>query len=189
MYLAKPEKFKTLYLDPGEAAGWCLGNGPKLLAAGTEKMWYLADAIWASLSSGGSDGPLGSGSEALSFSRKGVGQKQLALPIGRVVAEDFRIYPEKAKSLSWDPVRTARLIGAVTMMCRIFDLDFHLQPAAIKRTAELGGAEAFFYRPLHDNRHQNDAIRHFVYFMHFGPDGHPDVVNRVSKDEQDARSE
>lgn len=187
MYLSKPEKFRTLILDPGESAGWCLANGPKLLAAGTESMWLLADSIWQALESGGQKGPLGSGAEALAYSRKGVGKKQLELPIGRVIAEDFRIYPEKAKSLSWDPVRTARLIGAVTMMCRIMDIDFYLQPAAIKHTAELGGAEAFFYRPLHDNRHQNDAIRHWVYFMHFGPDGHPAVANRVSKDEEDAR--
>lgn len=177
MFLKKPERFKTLYLDPGEDAGWCLGNGPKLLAAGTEKMWPLADYIWMALSSGGADGPLGCGAEALSHSRKGVGRKQLEPSIGRVVCEDFRLYPWKLKSMGWDPVRTARLIGAATMMCRIFDIPFFLQPAAIKPEALNLGAEEYYDHPLHENRHANDAKQHFVYFRAFGPDGSPLTTN------------
>ncbi len=189
MYLKKPEKFKSLYLDPGEDAGWCLANGPRLLAAGTEKMWPLADYIWQALVSGGSEGPLGSGETALGWTRHGVGEKAIDLPIGRIVCEDFRIYPEKAKALSWDPVRTARLIGAVTMLSRIFHLQFHLQPAAIKPEAEALGAEEYYYRPLHENRHQNDAIQHFVYFRAFGPNGSPRTEARVQKgaDDPEAR--
>ncbi len=189
-YLSKPEEFKTLYLDPGEDTGWCLANGPRLLSAGTEKMWFTADDLYLALSGpvGQEGGPLGCDTLAETFARKGVTGDDLALPIGRVVCEDFRIYPDKAKSLSWDPVRTARLIGAVTMLCRIFQVAFYLQPAAIKKTAEIGGAEELFYRPLDENRHQNDAIRHFVYFVNFGPTGHPEVVNRVSRDEASTKA-
>lgn len=184
LYLSKPEKVKTLYVDPGEDTGWCIGNGPKLLAAGTEKMWPFADYVWAALSSGGSEGPLGGGSEALAFSRQGIGPKALEPPIGRIVCEDFRIYPNKAKALSWDPVRTARLIGALTMMARVFDLPFFLQPAAIKPEALALGAEEYYYHPLHENRHQNDAIQHFVYFRAFGPNGNPRTANRTSESKQ-----
>ena len=183
-YLSKPEKVKTLYVDPGEDTGWCLANGPKLLAAGTEKLWPFADQVWQSLASGGAEGPLGGGSEALAFARKGIGPKQIEPPIGRIVCEDFRIYPNKAKALSWDPVRTARLIGALTMMTRVFDVPFFLQPAAIKPEALALGAEEYYYSPHHENRHQNDAIQHFVCFRAFGPNGSPRTANRTSAAEQ-----
>lgn len=174
-YLTKPEKFKTLYADPGEDAGWALANGPKLLARGTEKMWPWADYVWMALRSGGADGPLGCGAEALGHARKGIGPKQLEPAIGRIVCEDFVIYPWEAKSLSWDPVRTARLIGALTMFARIFDIPFFLQPALIKDDAQLLGAEEYYDYPLTPNRHQNDAIQHFVYFREFGEEGSPRV--------------
>jgi hypothetical protein len=181
MFLTKPEKFKSLYLDPGEDAGWAIANGPKLLSAGTTKMWPLADEVWYALSSGGASGILGCDDEALSYSRRGVGQKQLEPPIGRIVCEDFRIYPWKAKSLTWDPVRTARLIGAITLMSRVFDLPLVLQPAAIKEEAVLLGAEEYYYSPYHENRHQNDAIQHFVYFRAFGENGSPTTNERVAQ--------
>ena len=183
MYLTKPEKFKTLYVDPGENTGWCLANGPKLLAGGQERLWPFADDVHRALASGGSEGPLGCQAEAEFFSRKGIGPKQLEPPIGRIVIEDFRIYPWKVNELKWDPVRTARLIGAITLLARIYDLEFHIQPAAIKERAEAGGAEEYFYRPIHENRHVNDAIRHFTYFSQLGPAGDPRVAERVSEAE------
>jgi hypothetical protein len=181
MYLRKPEKFKTLYVDPGETVGWCLGNGPKLLAAGQEDLWPFADAVWASLRTGGSEGFLGADSAAVSYTRKGVGVKAISLPIGRIVCEDFRLYPSHLDSLAWDPVRTARLIGALHMQCRQMDIPFVLQPASIKDQAKLGGAEELFYRPLHENRHMNDSIMHWVYFTTFGPDGDTTTPNNVGE--------
>lgn len=188
-FLRKPEKFKTLYLDPGEDAGWCIANGPKLLAAGTEKMWILADYIWMALSTGGADGPLGCGPKALAHSRKGVGQAALEPPIGRIVCEDFRLYPWKINEMKWDPVRTARLIGGVTMMSRVYDLPFFLQPAKIKKQAVLLGTEEYYYHPLNENRHQNDAIQHWVYFRAFGPDGDSSSPNEEDDPEDKARYE
>ncbi len=179
MYLSKPERFKTLYCDPGEDAGWALANGPKLLARGTEKMWPWADYVWMALRSGGADGPLGCGAEALAYTRMGIGPKQIEPAIGRIVCEDFRIYPWAAKELAWDQVRTARLIGALTMFSRIFDIPFFLQPAAIKDEAQLLGASEYYDYPEHPNRHQNDAIQHFVYFREFGPEGSPRTHAKV----------
>ena len=158
MATAAAEKFRTLYVDPGEDTGWCVGRGTKLLAAGTTKMWEFADDVWAALSGVGSiingDG----------YARKGVTAEENSGDIGRIVCEDFRIYPWAAKDLAWNSVRTARLIGALTFMARLHNIPFVLQPAAIKEAAVAAGAEELFTRPLHENRHQNDATMHFVYF-------------------------
>lgn len=188
MFLTEPEDFKTLAVDPGEDTGWSLSCGPILLAAGTEKMWTFADDVWTALCK--HDGPLGSlGPQSDPYlTNEAAAEKHMQKPIGRIICEDFRIYPDKAKQLSWNPVRTARLIGALTFMARVHGVDFHLQPAAIKSRAEDGGAEEFFFRPLHENRHQNDAIRHFWYFAQLGPEGDPRVSNRVTEAEQNAKA-
>jgi hypothetical protein len=118
------EDFLTLYCDPGEDFGWCVGRTLDLLAAGTEKMWPFADAIWDKIRN-----PLGAilkdpvyvDTNPLSsdtHTRDGVDVETMRLPIGRIVCEDFRIYPPGVGS------------GP----------------------------------PLHENRHQNDAIQHFVFF-------------------------
>jgi hypothetical protein len=87
--------------------------------------------------------------------------------IERLVVEDFRIYPWEAKkgSLNWDQVRTARLIGALTIIAKMSGMEFILQGAKIKERAEAAGAEVLFMSPLNENRHANDAIRHGVYYL------------------------
>lgn len=186
MFLSEPEDFKTLAVDPGEDTGWCIGLGPTLLAAGTTKLWPFADDVWSALTS--QSGPLGSySSESHPYIINENDQRLMNVPIGRIICEDFRIYPNKAKDLSWNPVRTARLIGALTFMAREKGIEFHLQPAAIKKRAEDGGAAEFFFRPLDENRHQNDAIRHWWYFVQLGPEGDARVANRVTEAEQSAR--
>lgn len=166
------EDFLTLYCDPGEDFGWCVGKGTTLLAAGTEKMWPFADLIWEKLQRPGygvvlNDGtlepnPLGSDSHI----RSGINPDDMKLPIGRIVCEDFRIYPWEAQAgnLNWDQVRTARVIGAITFMCRLHDIKLVFQGANIKAAAQAAGAEELYYRPLRENRHQNDAIQHFVFY-------------------------
>lgn len=156
------EQFRALYCDPGEDFGWCMGLGTKLLAAGTDKMWPMADDIWDALNN-----PQNTANALNSdaYIRAGVDPEDMTLPIGRVVCEDFRIYPWKAKELSWDPVRTARVIGAITFMCRTLTIPLIFQGANIKAAAVAAGAEELFYRPLRENRHQNDAIMHHSYYV------------------------
>jgi hypothetical protein len=154
------EDFRTLYCDPGEDFGWCVGKGMKLLAGGIEKMWPTADEIWASLQGDGS--PMLDGDTP--HLRNGVSPEDNSGPIKRVVCEDFRIYPWAAKELSWNPVRTARVIGAITFMCRVHNIELVFQPAAIKQAAQNAGAEELYYHPLYPNRHVNDAIQHFVFY-------------------------
>jgi hypothetical protein len=167
------EDFLTLYCDPGEDFGWCVGRTLDLLAAGTEKMWPFADAIWDKIRN-----PLGAvlkdpvyvDTNPLSsdtHTRDGVDVETMRLPIGRIVCEDFRIYPPGVGSgppEPFDKVRTARVIGAITFMCRLHHIPLVFQGANIKPAAVAAGAEELYYRPLHENRHQNDAIQHFVFF-------------------------
>lgn len=155
------EDFLTLYNDPGEDYGWCVGCGTLLLSAGTTKMWSMADDVWHALEHGIGETVLLDDAHV----RNGIDrEKYAALPIKRFVCEDFRIYPWAAKQLAWDRVRTARVIGALTFMARLKGIPLILQPAAIKKAAQAAGAEELYYRPLHENRHQNDAIQHFVFF-------------------------
>ena len=159
----EPETFRTLYADPGEDFGWAVGRDTKLLAAGTTKMWEMADDVWAALNNPDDPSiPLNSPLHA----RNGVADDELLGPIGRIVCENWRIYPWEAHkgSLDWDECRTARVIGALTFMARLKGIPFITQGADIKEGAKAAGAEELYYRPLRENRHQNDAIQHFVFF-------------------------
>lgn len=153
-----PETFRTFYADPGEDFGWCLGRDCKLLAGGTHKMWDVPDALWDTLNGGTSflDGD--------QYARDGVTAEENTGPIGRIVCEDFRIYPWKVNELKYDRVRTARVIGALTFIARQKQIPLILQGANIKKAAVAAGAEELYWRPLHENRHANDACQHFVFF-------------------------
>lgn len=124
-------------------------------------MWTVADEAWAALNHPDDSSLILNDHDN---ARKGVATDECVGPIGRIVCEDFRIYPWAMKSLAWDRVRTARVIGALTFMARVMEIPFVLQPAAIKKAAVAAGAEELYYRPLRENRHQNDAIQHYVFF-------------------------
>lgn len=171
--MAVNEDFLTLYMDPGEDFGWCVGHGLKLVAAGTHKMWLFADIVWEKLDAPGGldlvfdDGtgqpepnPLSSDTHI----REGVDPEVMKRPIGRFVCEDWRLYPWALSDLKFDQCRTARVIGAMTFMARVHNLPMTLQGANIKSAAQAAGAEELYYKPQRENRHQNDAIQHFVFF-------------------------
>lgn len=155
------EDFLTFYADPGEDFGWCIGRGTRVLSRGITKMWTTADILWEALQGTPSD------TEFLhdAYVRNGIDPSEyLDLKIGRIVCEDFRLYPWALKQLAWDRVRTARVIGAMTFMARQHGVPFILQPAAIKKAAIAAGAEELFDRPLYENRHSNDALMHFCFY-------------------------
>lgn len=160
------EPFRTLFCDPGEDFGWCLGRGTTLLAAGTEKMHPFSLEIWDALFEPDISylcQPDVAGllrDEVFDFE-----MEQSENRIGRIVCEDFKIYPWAARQLSWNPVRTARVIGKIELMCEKADVELVMQPAAIKKAAQAAGAEELFYFPLHENRHQNDAILHYTWYI------------------------
>lgn len=155
------EDFRTLYLDPGDNTGWCIGKGTLLLGAGTELMWPCWQDAWDALNE--DVGIFGSGDDG-DWLRDGITPEDNTGPIGRIVLEDFRLYEWKATALAFDPLRTPKIIGAYRAIARIKDVSFVAQPAKIKERAVLGGAEELYYHPLKENRHQNDAIQHFFYY-------------------------
>lgn len=154
---------KWLTVDPGEDCGWAVWSGRNLVEAGTDKMWDVGDAVWAAAVNTRYPGHIDN--EELLV---GQGYMQLARMIEDVelvVVENFTIYPWVAAEggLDWDEVRTARLIGSIFQACRFAGWQYAQQGAKIKDAAIAAGAEAYFYKPLHENRHANDAIMHGVY--------------------------
>lgn len=182
MFITEPEGFLTLASDPGEDAGWSLWNGPLLVSRGTMKLWQFADEAFLAVKTTKPRSEL----RHPGYAREGM-EQYLDLPVKRIVCEDFRLYPDKARALAWDPMRTNRLVGALTFIARLANIEFTIQPALIKERATAGGAAEFFDRPVHENRHQNDSIMHGWYYMQMGPDGDPRVQGRISADEEKAR--
>lgn len=156
---------KMLTVDPGEDTGWSVWEDGKLIEAGTEKLWTFPHRVWEGVNVLQNTVPVSE-------------ENEIFCGVQRFVVEDFKIYPWKAKELGWDRVRTARLIGALTFIAAIQGIDFVLQPAKIKERAEAAGAEEFFLKPLHENRHANDAIRHGVYYLAVKDGVHPVVVEQ-----------
>lgn len=147
---------RWLAIDPGEETGLSLWEDDQFVDAYQVPMRDVPDILWSWLTGEVSD----ASTEHSEFFAQLRGHTLI-----RVVCEDWVIYPWKAKSLSWDPCRTARLIGQITWIVNKFDVPVHFQGAKIKERAVAGGAEAFFLTPLHPNRHANDAIMHGVNYI------------------------
>lgn len=146
-----------LCVDPGESTGWSLWDKEgNLLDAGTEEMWLFADAVYGAVLSDPDELELTDNYLAMDLAG-----------VDTIICENWRIYPWEAKAgtLDWDQCRTARLIGALTLIAQRGALTWILQDAKIKERAEAAGAAHFFLSPLHENRHANDSIRHGVYYF------------------------
>lgn len=140
---------RWLTVDPGETTGWALWEDDRLVVAGQTPLWEFLDELWR-----------GQGLHTDHRDAEGP-----FAHIGRIVCEDWALYPWAAKALSWDKCRTARGIGAIELICRQGFPELILQPAKIKEAAVAGGAEDLFLSPRHENRHANDAIMHGVYYL------------------------
>lgn len=149
-------KSRWLTVDPGEDTGLSVWQGTELIMGATVKMWPTADLVGTILG-------LYAGEIDEEWSH--VYETFQGFEVERIVCEDWRLYPWKLKEMSWDQCRTARLIGGITQSCRWTYTPLVLQGASIKERAVDGGAEQMFYRPLHENRHQNDAIMHGWYYV------------------------
>lgn len=129
---------RWLSVDPGETAGWALWEGDELVDAGQDPL--VEFRRWVA-----SDGYF-----------------------TRFVIERFALYPwvARAGGLDYDEMRTSRLIGALEHIADEADIEVVFQPATIKEFAVAAGAEELFRRPVHPNRHMNDAIMHGWYYIH-----------------------
>lgn len=78
-----------------------------------------------------------------------------------VVAEDFRLYPSKAKMQSGDQMWTPRVLGAVQFMCESFQVPFVLQPASRIRSDPLVRNVK-----ISTSKHVNDAAKHALAYWY-----------------------
>lgn len=165
---------RWLTFDPGEDCGMSVWEDDKLILGWTMKMevvdLMLHYALLTPPSSRKRQEFLRLYPDAAEFFA------EIAKPdykITKIVMEDWKLYPwvmytpegRASHALDFDQCRTARLIGAITHVARLAGIPVHLQGADIKETAVNAGAENLYYKPLRENRHQNDAIQHGVYWL------------------------
>lgn len=165
-----PEE-RFLCVDPGETTGWSVWSKDKLLGGGQTPLWQFALDVYTTLQqqqlvssrSYPVDAPLGPGDQT--WLHPDIDPALNEGPIGLLIIEKFVLYPWAAKELSFNEFRTVQLIGALTFLATVYDIDLHKQPASIKEEAEKGGAQELFVEPLHENRHQNDSIMHGWFYV------------------------
>lgn len=151
---------KLLAIDPGESTGWATfttdapRNALPGIEAGTHDLWEFIHSLSTAVQVYG----------IVPHAHDPELAQQLR-GVNHVAIEDWALYPWELPNLGWDKCRTARGIGALEFVCQSAGVPYTMQPASIKDAAEGLGAEELFYRPLHENRHQNDAIRHGLYWL------------------------
>lgn len=145
-----------LCVDPGETTGYSVWQGKKLVWADQLPMWSFVDSVYLWTSTGDWSG-LGE------FELAGDTDAERALRA--IVCEQWQLYPWELQNLAWDECRTARAIGALTLICRQFGKQLVFQGADIKKGAQAAGAEALYLEPVHENRHANDSIQHGVFYL------------------------
>lgn len=146
-----------LAVDPGETVGWSLWSGADLKDCGQDAMWEFVDQVADSCFCVGGDYEHANG-PFIADEFNG---------LGAIICEDWALYPwvVSTGALDFDKCRTARAIGALTLIARLANIPFILQPASIKEGAVAAGAEEMFVSPLHENRHANDSIMHGVFYL------------------------
>lgn len=144
-----------LTVDPGETTGFTVWRGEKRIFSGQLPMWEFLDEVYDWCSTGQWPHDLGN--------HDGLADCGL----GAMICEDWALYPWKLTNhqMDWDKCRTARAIGALELLTRVYGQPFILQAAAIKEAAQAAGAESLYVEPVHENRHANDAIQHGVYYL------------------------
>jgi hypothetical protein len=159
---------RWITVDPGEDCGLSIWEDNKLILGWTMKMGDVGPMLhYLLVQPDRLDWFLEKFPEAEEFI-----EQTRDYEIERVVCEDWKLYPwvmytpdgRATHALDFDQCRTARLIGAIDLCCRTAGIPLYLQGADIKETAVAAGAENLYYKPLHENRHQNDAIQHGVFW-------------------------
>lgn len=150
-----------LCVDPGETTGFSLWRDGDMLEAEQLPMWTFIDVVDASLR--------GPSSQVVAAPDCGHGglftPEGTPVELGALVVEDWQLYPWELQNLAWDKCRTARAIGALTLLCRQHGVKLVFQGADIKKGAQAAGAESLYLEPVHENRHANDSIQHGVFYL------------------------
>lgn len=145
-----------LCVDPGETTGWSLWDEEgNLRHADQTPMWNFIDLVAACLEA----------KDTRKFAEFFDATEEGELPeLTALLVEDWLLYPWELQNLAWDKCRTARAIGALTLLCRLHGKKLIFQGADIKKGAVAAGAEALYLEPVHENRHANDSIQHGVFY-------------------------
>lgn len=149
------QRYYWITVDPGETTGFTVWLGAKRIFSGQLPMWDFVDELYDWCAGGNWPRELGN-------------QDGLAeCPLGAIICEDWALYPWKLSNhqMDWDKCRTARAIGAMELLARVYGQVIELQPAAIKEAAQAAGAENLYLEPVHENRHANDSVQHGVYYL------------------------
>lgn len=151
-----------LCVDPGETTGWSIWKDGDLILADQTPMWEFIDMVDATLRGTVSQSP-----ELPGPGHVGILIEGEPIELGAMVVEDWLLYPWVIRDggLDFDKCRTARAIGALTLLCRQYGIKLVFQGADIKKGAIAAGAEELFLEPVHENRHANDSTMHGVYYL------------------------
>jgi hypothetical protein len=91
-------------------------------------------------------------------------ERQLHVDV-RLVVEEFRLYPGKAKALSWSPMLTAEMIGALKWVAEQQGVVVVMQGADVKvptrRQLKARGIVPY----SREGGHANDALLHAYHFI------------------------
>lgn len=136
---------RMLAIDPGHTVGWAYFEEGELanfgqIEIGIDGDKIIADGLWRML--------------------------EWYMP-ERVIVENYRVYPHKAQSHSWNALITPRLIGYIESICACLDIQYQLPMASSKQFCTNEKLKGWGYYQV-GSPHANDAIRHGCYWLLFG---------------------
>ena len=139
-----------LVFDPGESTGWCYAADPvrSMVCGGTARKNHL---------------------EVVNLIK--------ATQPDVVVLESFKLYPQKAQSLSWNSFYPCEVIGAIKVTCMELNIPFVEQAPSVKKY--FGGFQDDWQtigclptqlEPYSKGvtEHTKDAYMHYKYYMRNG---------------------
>ena len=137
-----------LVFDPGESTGWCFQAFNGTVYGGTARRDHLEVA------------------NLIRVARPSI-----------VVLERFNLYPQMAKSLSWNSFYPCEVIGVIKVLCMELNIPVVEQAPGIKKY--FGGFQSdwdtigFLTGPLEPfskgvTEHTKDAYMHYRYFLRNG---------------------
>lgn len=139
---------KILAFDPGESTGWCYQDARGKVCGGTARKSHME--VWKLIVAANPD---------------------------IVVLESFKLYPNKAQSLSWNSFYPCEVIGVIKVTCDLLGIPWVEQAPSVKKY--FGGFpkdwETIAYLPVElelfskgVTEHTKDAYMHYRYFLRNG---------------------
>lgn len=95
----------------------------------------------------------------------------LAPALRHLIIEDWRLQPDKARTMIGSPMPTARTIGALQWIAHTHQLPVHLQQPALKQAGYAQASRRGWDLPP-TGGHQRDAAIHGWLWLHHHP--HPE---------------